>query len=111
MNPNSVSKIGSYPGAQKRRAGMVEQMSDIWTEDSVARVVSQFKDSKTLIERSFQESDDFRSLCEDYAVCARALENWQVSTAAKAAQRQQEYTELLTELGKDIHEWLEYHRK
>lgn len=86
-------------------------MSDNRTEDSVARVVSQFRDLKTLIGKCFKESDDFRSLCEDYAVCQRALENWQISNAATAAQRQQEYTELLTELEKEIHEWLEQHRK
>jgi len=86
-------------------------MSDPRTEDSVARVISRFKDLKTRIEQSFQESDDFRSLCEDYAVCERALEIWQVSSAATAAQRQQEYTELLVELGEEINDWLEHHRK
>jgi len=86
-------------------------MSDKHIEDSVARVISQFEDLKTRIEQPFQESDDFRSLCEDYAVCARALENWQASDAAAATQRQQEYTELLAELGKEIRDWLEHHRK
>ena len=86
-------------------------MSDERTEDSVARVISRFKDLKTRIEQSFQENDDFRSLVEDYAVCARALENWQASNAATATQRQQEYTELLAELGEEINDWLEHHRK
>ena len=86
-------------------------MSDKQTEDSVARVISQFEDWKTRIEKSFQESDDFRSLCEDYAVCARALENWQASNAATATERQKEYAELLAELGKEILDWLEHNRK
>ena len=76
-------------------------------EDSVARVIIQFKDWETCVEQSFQESDDFRALCEDYAVCARALENWQASNSALAVQRCQEYTELLAELGEEIKDWLE----
>jgi len=86
-------------------------MSDKRIEDSAARVISQFEDWKTRIEQSFQESDDFRSLCEDYAVCARALENWQASNAATATERRKEYTELLAELGKEILDWLEHNRK
>ena len=89
----------------------MEHMSYKHIEDSAARVISQFEDWKTRIEQSFQESDDFRSLCKDYAVCERALENWQASNAAVAAQRRQEYTELLAELGKEILDWLEHNRK
>ena len=89
----------------------MEHMSDKRNQDSVARVISQFEDWKTRIEQSFRESDDFRSLCKDYAVCARALENWQASNAAAATERQQEYTELLAELGKEILDWLEHNRK
>ena len=85
-------------------------MSDKHNQDSVARVISQFEGWKTRIEKSFQESEDFRSLCEDYAICARALENWQASNAATATERQQEYTELLAELGQEIHDWLEHQR-
>jgi len=90
-----------------RWAGTVERMSDKRIKSSVARVISQFEDWKTHVEQSYLESDDFRSLCEDYAVCARALETWQASNAATAHQRQQEYTELLAELGREIHDWLE----
>jgi hypothetical protein len=86
-------------------------MSDKRIKDSAARVISQFEDWKTRIEQSFQESDDFRSLCKDYAVCERALENWQASNEAVAAQRQQEYTELLAELRQEILDWLEYRHR
>jgi hypothetical protein len=92
-----------------RNGGTVEHISDKHIEDSAARVISQFEDWKTRIEQSFQESDDFRSLCEDYAVCARALENWQASDSAVAVQRQKEYTELLAELEREIRSWLEQH--
>jgi len=94
-----------------RKDCTVEHMSDKRNQDSVARVISQFEDWKTRIEQSFRESDDFRSLCKDYAVCERALENWQASNEAVAAQRRQEYTELLAELGKEILDWLEHNRK
>ena len=86
-------------------------MSDKRIKDSAARVISQFEDWKTLIEQSFQESDDFRSLCKDYAVCERALENWQASNEAVAAQRRQEYTELLAELRQEILDWLEHQHR
>jgi hypothetical protein len=46
-------------------------------------------------------------MCEDYAVCARSLENWQASDAAVADQRRKEYTELLAELKQEIHSWLD----
>jgi len=85
----------------------VEHISNKRNQDSVARVISQFEGWKIRIEQSFRESDDFRSLCKDYAVCARALENWQASNAAAATERQQEYTKLLAELGKEILDWLE----
>lgn len=89
----------------------MKHMSDKRTEDSVARVISRFEDWKPRIEQSFQESAEFRSLCEDYTVCANALEDWQTSKAATAAQRQQEYTDLLAELGEEIQDWLENYRK
>ena len=85
----------------------MEHTSDKRINDSVARVNDQFENWKTCTEQSFEQCDDFRSLCEDYDVCARALEKWQTSTAAIAAQRQQEYSELLAELGKEIHQWVE----
>jgi hypothetical protein len=83
-------------------------MNDEWIENSVALVIGQFESWKACIEQSFQESDDFQSLCEDYAVCAQALEKWEASNAALADQRRQEYSELLAELGQEIQDWLEH---
>ena len=76
-------------------------------EGSTARVIKQFKGWESYIERSCHMNSEFRSLCEDYAVCARALENWRASDAAVAVQRQKEYTEWLAELEQEIHSWLE----
>jgi len=82
-------------------------VSDIHSRSSVARVIRQFKDRRTSVEKYHGESSDFRSLCEDYAICERALERWQASDAAMAAQRLQEYTELLMELREEILAWLD----
>jgi len=85
----------------------VEVVSDIRSKSALARVIRQFKDWETRIKQYHNESGDFRSLCEDYAVCERALEKWQASDTAMAAQRQQEYEELLAELRNEIQDWLE----
>lgn len=85
----------------------MEVVSDIRSKSALARVIRQFKDWETRIKQYHNESGDFRSLCEDFAVCERALEKWQASDAAIASQRQQEYTELLAELRSDILEWME----
>lgn len=84
-------------------------MNDERIEDAIARVIEQFEDWKSCIEHSWQENDDFQALCEDYAVCARALDNWKRSDASRAVQRRQEYEELLAELGGEILDWLELH--
>jgi len=70
-------------------------------------VIRQFEALKTRIRKYHKQSGEFRSLCEDFAVCERALKKWQVSDAAIADQRRQEYTELLAELRSEIHDWLE----
>jgi hypothetical protein len=85
---------------------MVGCMKNKQFEDSIARVIKHFEGWECSIERACQESDEFRSMCEDYAVCARSLENWQASDAAVAVQRRKEYTELLAELKQEIHSWL-----
>ena len=86
---------------------MVEYMKDERFEDSLARVTKHFDGWECHIQCSYNENDEFRSLCEDYAACARSLENWQASDAAVAVQRQNEYAELLAELKEEIHNWLD----
>jgi len=76
-------------------------------EDSINQVIKHFEGWECYIEIACQESGEFRSLCEDYAVCASSLENWQASDAAVAVQRQKEYTELLAELNQEILGWLD----
>jgi hypothetical protein len=86
---------------------MVECMKNEQFEDAIARVIKNFEGWECYIEIACHENGEFRSLCEDYAVCAHSLENWQASDKAVAVQRQQEYTELLAELKQEIHSWLD----
>ena len=74
---------------------------------TLSLILTRFAGSNDIIERTFRQNEDFRSLCEDYYTCYRALERWQVSGAAAAAQRQHEYAEWLTELEQDVRDWLE----
>ena len=76
-------------------------------ESPFAQVIKQFKGWESCIEHSCNNNSEFRSLCEDYVVCARALENWQASDATVAVQRQKEYAEWLAELEQEIRSWLE----
>ena len=86
---------------------MVGYMKNKQFEDSKARVIKALEDWECYIEVACQENSEFRSMCEDYAACARSLENWQASDAAVAVQRQKEYTELLADLEQEIHGWLD----
>jgi len=86
---------------------MVECMNSERFEDSIARVIKHFEGWECYIECACQESGEFRSMCEDYAVCARSLENWQASDVVVADQRRKEYTELLAELKQEILGWLD----
>lgn len=90
-----------------RAGGKLERVSDIRSRSSIARVIRQFENWKARVEQYHKESSDFRSLCEDYAICERTLEKWNASDAAIAAQRRQEYKELLEELHGEIRDWLE----
>jgi hypothetical protein len=86
---------------------MVEWMKGEWFEDSIARVTKHFEGWERHIEVACNKNGEFRTLCEDFAVCARSLEKWQASDAAVSVQRQKEYTELLAELKQEIHNWLD----
>ena len=86
---------------------MVECMKSERFEDSIARVIKHFEGWERYIEIACNGNGEFRSLCEEYALCARCLENWQASDAVVSVQRRKEYTELLAELRQEIHNCLE----
>ena len=85
---------------------MVDCMKGERFEDSIALVTRHFKGWELYIAHSCHKNSVFRSLCEDYAVCARALDKWQASDAAVAVQRRKEYTAWLADLEQEIHSWL-----
>jgi len=66
-----------------------------------------FPGQDRLIGQAFKENRSFRELCEDYRRCVTALQRWKRSTEAESSQRQQEYNDLLEELGQEIETWLE----
>jgi len=74
---------------------------------TLALIINRFDGRKDFIEQEFKKNAEFKSLCEDYHDCEQALNGWQTSDAAVASQRQQEYSVMLGELERDIHEWLE----
>ena len=76
-------------------------------QDSIAQVIKHFEGWECYIEVACHENGEFLSLCEDFAVCARSMENWQASDAAVAVQRRKEYTKLLAELRQEIQSWLD----
>lgn len=61
-----------------------------------------FAGSEQDVERVFAASDSFQGLCRDYLACAAALARWRESPAAEASLRVREYSEILTELTKEI---------
>ena len=77
------------------------------SESVLAVIKSGFSDQREVIEREFNASEDFRSLCEEYEQCASAASHWKKSKSPQAARREQEYSELLLELQEEITSWLE----
>jgi len=70
-------------------------------------VIERFGEWSQQIEPQFNRNETFRALCNDYLLCANAIEKWQASDAPVAAQRADEYAESLTELETEIRDWLE----
>ena len=75
--------------------------------EMLALITSRFESGSDFIAQAFIKDKEFPSICKDYFDCHRALETWRNSDAVVAAQRLQEYSELLEELGRDIREWLD----
>jgi hypothetical protein len=80
---------------------------DNYTNPSLFFVVKRFPEHSEKIQCLFKEKDSFRSLCEDYRVCAKALKYWSDSTSEKASARREEYCVLLQELEEEVLIYLE----
>jgi len=74
---------------------------------TLSMIQARFPGRERLIARAFGENRSFRELCVDYRRCAAAVDRWQRSPSNGAASRQEEYLELLEELGLEIQAWLD----
>jgi hypothetical protein len=65
-------------------------------------VVECFPDLKEKIHRNFNESRNFRMLCENYRRCAIAIQGSNESTGDRAQDRKNKYAEMLYDLELEI---------
>ena len=65
-------------------------------------VMKQFPGHKEVVKRLFAESENFRSVCEDYRICSEALRYWNQSASEEATARRQEYAGILQDLEGEI---------
>ena len=65
-------------------------------------VVECFPDLKEKIQHNFNESRNFRTLCENYRRCAIAIQSSNESTGDRAQARKNKYAEMLYDLELEI---------
>lgn len=70
-------------------------------------IQKRFAGKDGVIERHFRVSETFRGLCRDYLACASTLVWWENSDSDDAGLRASEFSDLLSELGREISRWLE----
>jgi hypothetical protein len=70
------------------------------------RVLERFAEHGDQVARRLAADSEFRSLCQEYEVCAQALAHWS-QAAQESPDRVTEYTQLLEELEQEIREILE----
>ena len=68
-----------------------------------------FPDLAGKIERAYEESGEFRSICSDLLECDRALTHWNSVNTDDGAARREEYGELLDSLKQEVMNWLIEH--
>jgi hypothetical protein len=71
-------------------------------QNSVFQILEIFPDCSNAIKRLYKTNRKFQSVCEDYRVCAEALQHWNHSNKKEALVRRQEYEQLLQELVDEI---------
>lgn len=69
---------------------------------TLTRIKPRFVGREAALDRAFETSESFRGLCGDYLACAATLARWQESGTENARLREQEYSELLDELTREI---------
>lgn len=74
---------------------------------AIFTILKRFPDRTNVIKGLFGVSIDFRTLCEDFCQCRKALAYWRWSTKKTAPARRQEYEALQRELENEIVRFLD----
>jgi putative ribosome biogenesis GTPase RsgA len=71
---------------------------------SLSVVIQQFPEQQEKLETLFCQVESFRSLCEDFSDCKRAMEYWcePMSSKEHASARYEEYRDLFEDLKSEI---------
>ena len=72
------------------------------SREALQSVLSRFLDQRDKLQRLFEQSECFQSLCDDHMRCANALRYWQQSVVDEAPARREEYAKLLKDLEAEI---------
>lgn len=70
-------------------------------------ILKKFPKEEEKLQRLFQASLSFQSLCEDYRDCLAALQYWQQAASPEAPETCQSYAELLQELEQEVQQYLD----
>lgn len=76
-------------------------------DDAIQAVVKALPQYAEVIDGAFSQSGEFRSICEDFYACCRALDHLDKSKSSGAPAQAAEYRELHQELRQEIVTWLE----
>jgi hypothetical protein len=86
---------------------MVSEGVRTWAERArLLPDLKRFPEDRAALQRLFQESSSFQSLCDDYRDCLAALKYWEQSTAGEAPDRAGVYAALLGELEQEVRQFL-----
>jgi hypothetical protein len=69
---------------------------------NIFSVVKRFPRRERAIKGLFRKSDFFRTLCEDYCLCGKALEHWKATDTEVSRARVVEYSALMEELEAEL---------
>jgi hypothetical protein len=87
--------------------GVMKSTEDERGKASIDLIINLFSDMELEIKRFYREDENFRLLCEDYAVCALALQNMKTANPPPSRERCEEYEQMLAELEREIEVWLQ----
>ena len=71
-------------------------------QPSLFIIFERFPEQKETIKALFKKNESFKTLCEDYHRCAKALQHWNQFLDEDAPARRHEYRALLRELEEEI---------